>query len=115
MCILTEAKDVRMIELEFSTGTFPGGDPVTINQRLIQGCGRPVAGITTLRRYLSLKHADARGTGKKITLRAGENREKSEREDGHQRVAIHAHLTGKSAATQGVLKKWGCSCLATRA
>src|SRR6266404_5702660 len=40
--IISETKDVRMVELQFGLRTVSGGAPVARDQRLVQRCGRPV-------------------------------------------------------------------------
>ncbi len=69
--IITETKDVCMVELELGLGTVSCGDPVATGHGLIQRRPRPVTRIAALHRNVALDQADARHSGRNVHLCAG--------------------------------------------
>ena len=64
--VVAKTQNIGMIELHFSPGTDTGRDLVTAHDRLVQRAGRPIAGISALRRNISVNQADARYAGRKF-------------------------------------------------
>ena len=52
--VVTETKDVRMVELQLGLGTVSCRDPVASDQGLIQRRGCPVTRVAALRRNIAL-------------------------------------------------------------
>src|SRR5580698_7743505 len=60
--VRSQAKNVRVIELNFRAAASSSGNFVAVHHRLIQYCRRPCTGISALRRYVAMNHADAADT-----------------------------------------------------
>ena len=75
--IVTETKDVRVVELQLGLGIVSSRDPVAADQGLIQRRCCPVPRVAALRRNLALDQAYARYSRRNVHLRAAKNSQES--------------------------------------